>query len=113
MRRRHFFIGLITYFLVAGVFPVSYVKAENATLAEEHAAFAREQAARARENADRAALAAVVAEKQAVWADQKLTSARRAALERELAELKKHETAQGLVLTLGDFLFTPDQFEPT
>ena len=41
------------------------------------------------------------------------TSARRAELERELADLKARETAHGLVLTLGDVLFAPDQSEPT
>ena len=112
MRRRYILIGITMYFF-AGVLPVGYGKAESAALAEEHAAAAREQAALARENAERAALAATVAEKQAVWADQRSTSARRAELERELADLKARETAHGLVLTLGDVLFAPDQSEPT
>src|SRR4249919_3749439 len=34
-------------------------------------------------------------------------------IERELAALKARETAHGLVLTLGDVLFAPDQSEPT
>jgi OOP family OmpA-OmpF porin len=97
----------------AGVFPIGYVTAESATLAAEQAAAAREQAALAQENADRAALAAVVAEKQAGRAGQKSTAARRAELERELAELKARETTHGLVLTLGDVLFAPNQSEPT
>jgi len=113
MRRRHILIGVSTCFFAAGILPVGYVKAESAVLVEKHAAAAREQAALARENAERAALAATVAEKQAVWADQRSTSARRAELERELAELKARETAHGLVLTLGDVLFAPDQSEPT
>ena len=113
MRRRHIFRSIVMCLLVVGVLPVGYVKAENATLAAEHAAVAREQAALAQENADRAALAAVVAEKQAVRASQKATSARRAQLERELAELKSRENSHGLVLTLSDVLFMPNQSEPT
>jgi OOP family OmpA-OmpF porin len=113
MGRRHILIGITTCFFAAGVLPVGYVQAKSPALAEEHAAAAREQAALARENADRAALAATVAEKQAVRVDQRSTSARRAALERELADLKARETAHGLVLTLGDVLFAPDQSEPT
>jgi OOP family OmpA-OmpF porin len=113
MHRRHILIAITTCFFAAGVLPVGDVQAESPALAEEHAAAAREQAALARENADRAALAATVAEKQAVRADQRSTSARRAELERELADLKARETAPGLVLTLGDVLFTPDQSEPT
>jgi outer membrane protein OmpA-like peptidoglycan-associated protein len=113
MHRRHILIGITTCFFAAGVFPVGYSKAQSAALAEEQAAAAGEQAALARENADRAALAATVAEKQAVWADQRWTSARRAELERELADLKARETTHGLGLTLGDVLFAPDQSEPT
>lgn len=37
----------------------------------------------------------------------------RAALERELAELKARETEHGLVLTLGDVLFAPNHSELT
>lgn len=113
MRRRHLVIGITTGFFAAGVFPVGSVKAESVTLAAEKAAAAREQATLAQENADRAALEAVIAEKQTVQAGQKSTSARRAELERELAELKARETAHGLVLTLGDLLFAPNQSEPT
>ena len=97
----------------ASFLPVGYVKAKNIPLAEEQSTAARRQAAIARENADRAALSALIAEKQAVWADQKSIAARRAELERELAELKARETAHGLVLTLGDVLFAPNQSDPT
>ena len=113
MRRRHILIGITTYFFATSVSSAGYVKAENIPLAEEQATAARRQAAIARENADRAALSALIAEKQAVWADQKSIAARRAELERELAELKARETAHGLVLTLGDVLFAPNQSEPT
>ena len=113
MRRQYLLIGITTCFFAASVLPVGYVRAESATIAEEQAAAAREQAALAQESADRAALAAVVAEKQAARAGQRLTSARRAELERELAALKARETAHGLVLTLGDVLFAPNQSEPT
>jgi outer membrane protein OmpA-like peptidoglycan-associated protein len=112
MHRRSLLIGITTCFFVTGVLPVGYGKAVSATLAEEQAA-AREQAALAREHADRAALAATVAEKQAVWAGQRWTAARRAELAHELAALKARETAHGLVLTLGDVLFAPGQSEPT
>src|SRR5262249_27534224 len=109
----HILIGLITGFFAAGVFSVGSVTTESATLAEEQTAAARAQAAIAQENADRAALAAVIAEKQAVWADQESPAVRRARLEYELAVLKAHETAHGLVLTLGDVLFAPNQSELT
>ena len=113
MCRRQILIGITTCFFAASVFPVGYVKAESATRAKEQAAAAREQVALARENADSAALAAAVAEQQAVQEDQRSTAARRAELERELAELKARDTAHGLVLTLGDVLFAPDQSELT
>src|SRR3546814_4881814 len=45
-----------------------------------------------------------LAQELAARAGQRSTSARRAALERELAELKARETEHGLVLTLGDVL---------
>jgi OmpA-OmpF porin, OOP family len=113
MRRRHILIGVTTCFFATSVSSVGYVKAESATIAEEHATAAREQAALARASAERAAQAATVAEKQAARAGQRSTAARRAELERELAELKARETAHGLVLTLGDVLFAPNQAEPT
>ncbi len=113
MRRRNILIGITTCFFAAGVLPVGYVKAESATIAEEHAAAAREQAELARESAERAAQEAAVAEQQAARAGQRSTSARRAELERELAKLKARETEHGLVLTLGDVLFAPNQSEPT
>jgi len=113
MRRQRILIGITTCFFAAGVLRVSYVKADSATSAEAYAAAAREQAALARQNAERAAQAAAVAEQQAARADQSSTSVRRAELERELAELKARETEHGLVLTLGDVLFAPNQSEPT
>ena len=113
MRRQRILIGITTCFFAASILPVSYAKAESATSAEAYAAAAREQAALARQNAERAAQAAAVAEQQAARADQSSTSVRRAELERELAELKARETEHGLVLTLGDVLFAPNQSEPT
>jgi len=113
MRRRNILVGLTTCFFAVGVVPVGYVKAESATSAEAHAAATREQAVLALENAERAAQEAALAEKQAARAGQRSTSARRAELERELAELKARETEHGLVLTLGDVLFAPNQSEPT
>ena len=113
MRRRQILIGLTTCFFAGSMVSISAAKAQNTTLAEDYAVAAREQATLAQENADRAALAAVIAEKQAVQADQRSTAARRAELERELADLKAHETAHGLVLTLGDVLFAPNQSELT
>src|SRR5712692_12002050 len=88
MRRRHILVGITTYFFAAGVFPVSYVKAESATSAEAQAAAAREHAALARENAAHATYEAAIAEEQAARADQRSIAGRRAAVERELAELK-------------------------
>ena len=113
MRRRHLFLDSLTCFFAAGVLPVGSVKADRATIAAAQAAAGRAPAAIAQENADRAALTAVIAEKQAGRAGQKLTAARRAEVARERAELQARETARGLVLTLGDVLFAPDQSEPT
>jgi outer membrane protein OmpA-like peptidoglycan-associated protein len=113
MRRRHILVGITTCFFAAGVLPVAYVKAESATSAQAQAAAAREQAALAWENAERAAQEAAVAEQQAARAGQRSTTVRIAELERELAELKARETAHGLVLTLGDVLFAPNQSELT
>jgi len=110
MRRRHLVIGFTTCFFAAGIVPVGYVMAERPPPAAEQAAAAREQAAIAQENADRAALTAIIAEKQA---GQKSPAARRAKLARERADLEAREAARGLVQTLGDVLFTPDQSEPT
>ena len=100
------------YFFTADMLPGGYVTAEGATVADEHAAAARKRAVIAQENADRAALTAVIAEKEAERAGQNSTAARRAELEHELAALKGRETAHGLVLTLSDILFAPDQAEP-
>jgi len=122
MRRQYILASIVTSFVAAGFFPVHYVNAEStyssvrgsvATAAEERAATARERAALAWENAERAAEEAAVAEEQAARAGRKSGSARRAELERELAELKARETERGLVLTLGDVLFAPNQAELT
>jgi len=113
MCRRDILVGITTFFFAIGFFPVAYVNAESATVAEERAAAAREQAELARENADRAAQEAAIAEEQAARARHKPSSARIAELERELAELRAQETDHGLVLTLGDVLFAPNQDELT
>ena len=110
MRREPLFIGLITCFAAAGLVPVGYDKAESAFPAIAQAA--KELALVTQENADRATLAAVIAEKQAGRAGPQSPAARRAEVVRELSELKARETEQGLVLTLGDVFFGPDQFEP-
>lgn len=113
MHRRQFLIGISIRFFMAHFFLVGYAKAGNTPLAEEQAVAARGQTAIAAENADRAALTALIAEKQAVWADQKSNSAQPAGVEHELAELKARKTTYGLVLTLGDILFAPAQSVPT
>src|SRR5262249_9793108 len=100
----------------ASFLPVSYVKAESvssqrASAAEEHAEAAREQANLAQQSANRAAEEAAVAEERAARVSRQSTTERRAELERELAELKSQETERGLVLTLGDVQFSPNQAE--
>jgi len=112
MRRRHILIGITICFLTASFLPVGSVKAENSALAAAQAAAARKQAAIVRENADRAALAALIAKKQAEWANLEPTAVHQAEFERELAKLKPRKTAHGVVLTVGDVLFTPDQPVP-
>jgi len=113
MCRRDILVGITTFFFAIGFFPLGYVNAESATVAEERAAAAREQAELARENADRAAQEAAIAEEQAARVRHKPSSSRIAELERELAELRTQETDHGLVLTLGDVLFAPNQDELT
>lgn len=113
MHRRDILVGITTFFFAAGFFPVGYVNAESATVAEERAAVAREQAELAQENAERAAQEAVIAEELAARARHKPSSARIAELERELAELRAQETEHGLVLTLGDVLFATNEAELT
>jgi len=102
-------------FFTAGVLPVGLANAQSAAVrrAEDRAAAAREQAQSAQENADRAAQEATVAEEQAARMGRRSTSARRAELERELAELKSQDTDRGLVLTLGDVQFSQNQAELT
>src|SRR5262245_43602920 len=116
MQKQSILIGITTVFFASGFLPAGYVNAESAsrvTAAEERATAAREQADLARQNAERAAEEANIAEEQAARARLKTPSARRAELERELAELNAHETERGLVLTLGDVLFATDQAELT
>ncbi|HEV8715401.1 MAG TPA: OmpA family protein [Candidatus Binatia bacterium] len=112
MHRRNILVGSATLFFAAGFLPVGYAHAQR-TIAEQHAAIAREQAELAQENAERAAQEAAVAEEQAARAARRSSSARIAELERELADLKAHNTERGLVLTLGDVLFAPSQSELT
>jgi OmpA-OmpF porin, OOP family len=109
MRVRPILVGITTCLFATGFFPVGSANAESARVAEERAATARDQAELAQENAQRSAHEAAIAEEQAARARHKPSAARRAEVERELADLKAHETEHGLVLTLGDVLFAPDQ----
>jgi OmpA-OmpF porin, OOP family len=113
MYRRDILVGVTTVFLAASILPVGYAKAESASVAEERAATAREQAAIAREKAERAEQEAAIAEEEAAQARRKPSSARIAELERELSDLKAHETEHGLVLTLGDVQFAPNEYDLT
>jgi outer membrane protein OmpA-like peptidoglycan-associated protein len=113
MYRRDILIGVTAVFLAANILPVGYAKAESASVAEDRAATAREQADIARERAERAEQEAAVAADEAAQARRRPSSARIAELERELSDLKAHETEHGLVLTLGDVQFAPNQYELT
>jgi|tagenome__1003787_1003787.scaffolds.fasta_scaffold19969641_1 OOP family OmpA-OmpF porin len=123
MRQPSILIGITMGLFTAGFLPAGLVNAQSASrplssgtarLAEEHAAAAREQADLARENAQRAAEEAAVAEEHAAQVGRQSTSsARRAELERQLAELKAQDSDRGLVLTLGDVQFSPNQAELT
>jgi outer membrane protein OmpA-like peptidoglycan-associated protein len=112
MCRRQLLIGITICCVTASFLPVPYVKAEASPLIEQHADV-RRQVGIAQENADRAALTALISEKQAVRARKKSSSGHLLEDEREGAERKASKTAQGVVLTVGDVLFAPDQSEPT
>jgi OmpA-OmpF porin, OOP family len=118
MRRRDVCAGTIALAVVCGFLPVGFTNAEDATrpsrkgaavLEDEHAGSARERAEAAREKAERAEKEAAEAEAQALRERQKSTTTRLTELERELAEFKAQETERGLVLTLGDVQFAPNQ----
>jgi OOP family OmpA-OmpF porin len=110
---RQLLLGITICFVTACCLPVAYVRAEHRPLPEQQTTAARRQAAIARENADRAALTALIAEKQAIWARKKSSSADHTEGEREVAERKTRKTAHGAVLTLEEVFFAPDQSEPT
>jgi outer membrane protein OmpA-like peptidoglycan-associated protein len=113
MRRRQLLIGITICCVTACCLPVAYVGAEHRPLPEQQSAAARQQAAIARENADRASLTVLIAEKQAIWARKKSSSADHTESKREVAGRKTRKTAQGVVLTMEEVLFAPDQSEPT
>ena len=122
MRQPSLLIGITIGLFTAGFLPAGLANAQSASrtlrsetakLAEEHAAAARDQADLARKSAQRAAEEAAVAEEHAAQVGRQSTSARRAELERQLAELKSQDTERGLVLTLGDVQFAPNQAELT
>src|ERR1700752_5297499 len=115
---QRFLMSIAMSFFTAGVLPVALAHAQSASSAavrraEEHAAAAREQAQLAQENAERAAQEAVVAEEQAARMGRGSTSARRAELERELAERKAQDPYRVLILTLGEVHFSQNQAELT
>jgi OmpA-OmpF porin, OOP family len=120
MCRRDLFAGTILLSLVGGFFPVSLTNAEDAprpsgrdkaipAVESIDAAGTTERAKAARERAEHAEKEAAELEAQALRERQRSTTARLAELERELAEFKAQETERGLVLTLGDVQFAPDQ----
>jgi outer membrane protein OmpA-like peptidoglycan-associated protein len=110
--------GAITLSVVCGFLPIGLTNAEEASrpartgptiLAAEYGERVSERAEAAREKAERAEKEAAEVEAQALREQQKATAARLAELERELAEFKVKETERGLVLTLGDVQFAPNQ----
>jgi outer membrane protein OmpA-like peptidoglycan-associated protein len=118
MWQRVLSVGTITFSLVCGFLPVGLTNAQEAPrparagaviLAAEDSESTRERAEGVQERAERAKKEAAEAEAQALREQQKATTARLAELERELAEFKAHETDRGLVLTLGDVQFAPNQ----
>jgi OOP family OmpA-OmpF porin len=118
MWQRAIFAGTIALSLVCGVLPVSLTNAEEASRpartgvaipAAEDSDSARERVEVAQERAERAKKEAAEVEAQALREQQKATTARLAELERKLAEFKVQETERGLVLTLGDVQFAPNQ----
>jgi outer membrane protein OmpA-like peptidoglycan-associated protein len=122
MRRQGIQAGItLTFFLCGLLFAheataedaVSATRRAAASAAEEEAALAREHAESARKFAERAEQRAAIAEALAERARRRSTATRLAEEERELAELQARETDRGLVLTLGDVLFAPDQAKLT
>jgi OOP family OmpA-OmpF porin len=122
MRRQNIQTGLLVGFCIWGLLYVRNATAEDAVSAVRRSSVvAEEQAAEARAQAERARTLAEQAEQQAAAAEARAARARRHAAttrledkaEQELAELNARQTERGLVLTLGDVLFAPDQAELT
>ena len=116
--RQSVIIAATLLWMVDLSFPVQTPAEPTTTHAQERATLAREEAALARE-------AAVIEARRAALAEQKAALARDdtarppspsthlSAGEQELAALKAQETARGLVLTLGDVLFAPEESKLT
>ncbi len=118
MDTRKLTITAAFFFVVGGVFSSGEAYAQSRTGASHHndvtttdtkAAIAREKAESAREAADEAEKEAVAAQLKAAQDKQRSAADRADALEKELAAFKAQENERGLVLTLGDVQFAPNQ----
>ena len=97
------------------------LREEAAEIEKERATIEQKKAKLAEEEAEVREKAAALAEKQAALVEKKSNVAKEEAevgkkaavhtseLERKLAELQAKETERGLILTLGDVVFTSDQ----
>ena len=111
-------VGITAFSFVCSVWPLMGVYADSrvqfaqnseATRAEDEAAVAKEKAEAARKAAEQAEKAAESAEVRAANEKQRSTTRRMEELEKELADFRAQETERGLVLTLGDVQFAPNQ----
>lgn len=99
MYGQHIVVAAAAFLCLAGLFPEQAESAPPAPSARERAAVVKEAAAPT-------GTAATLARDDTERSDPAAPTSR---AEQELAELKAQETERGLVLTLGDVLFAPDE----
>lgn len=118
MSTRSSIVSAVMFSFVCGFTPLGVTYAESGTpssqtnavtTAATKAAVAKAKAEAARKAAEQAEKEAASAEVKAAYEQEKSTAGRVEELEKELAEFKAQDTERGLVLTLGDVQFAPNQ----